>query len=81
MRLPQDKLSQQMATNTCICVKVANSSEKLATLAQVPTASARHPDGRWTIVSVHGGKTIPGGTLRKIIRDTGLTVEEFSELL
>jgi len=41
----------------------------------------RHPDGRWTIVSVHGGKTIPGGTLRKIIRDTGLTVEEFSELL
>jgi predicted RNA binding protein YcfA (HicA-like mRNA interferase family) len=44
-------------------------------------ATYRHPDGRWTIVSVHGGKTIPGGTLRKIIRDTGLTVEEFSELL
>ena len=30
-------------------------------------ATYRHPDGRWTIVSVHGGKTIPGGTLRKII--------------
>ncbi|HHH42296.1 MAG TPA: type II toxin-antitoxin system HicA family toxin [Chloroflexi bacterium] len=41
----------------------------------------RHPDGRWTIVSVHPGKTIPRGTLRKIIRDTGLTVEEFLEKL
>lgn len=41
----------------------------------------RHPDGRWTIVSVHPGKTIPKGTLRKIIRDAGLTVEEFIDLL
>jgi len=41
----------------------------------------RHPDGRWTIVSVHPGKTIPKGTLRKIIRDAGLTVEEFNALL
>ncbi|RMF32629.1 MAG: type II toxin-antitoxin system HicA family toxin [Chloroflexi bacterium] len=41
----------------------------------------RHPDGRWTIVSVHPGKMIPRGTLRKIIRDTGLTVEEFLEKL
>ena len=38
-------------------------------------ATYRHPDGRWTIVSVHGGKTIPGGTLRKIMRDTVFTVE------
>jgi predicted RNA binding protein YcfA (HicA-like mRNA interferase family) len=41
----------------------------------------RHSDGRWTIVSIHPGKTIPKGTLRKIIRDAGLTVEEFVELL
>ena len=41
----------------------------------------RHPDGHWTIVSVHAGKSIPKGTLRKIIRDAGLTVEEFIELL
>jgi len=41
----------------------------------------RHPEGRWTIVSVHPGKTIPKGTLRKIIRDAGLTVDEFIELL
>jgi len=41
----------------------------------------RHPDGRWTIVSVHPGKTIPKGTLCKIIRDAGLSVEEFIRLL
>jgi predicted RNA binding protein YcfA (HicA-like mRNA interferase family) len=44
-------------------------------------ATYRHPDGRWTIVSIHPGKTIPKGTLRKIIRDAGLTIEEFIELL
>ena len=44
-------------------------------------ATYRHPDGRWTIVAVHPGKTIPSGTLRKIIRDAGLTVEQFSDLL
>ncbi len=41
----------------------------------------RHPDGRWTIVSTHPGKTIPHGTLRKILRDADLTVEQFLELL
>lgn len=44
-------------------------------------ATFRHPDGRWTIVSVHAGKTIPSGTLRKIIRDAGLSVQEFIDLL
>ena len=44
-------------------------------------ATFRHPDGRWTIVSVHAGKTIPSGTLRKIIRDAGLAVDEFVDLL
>ena len=44
-------------------------------------ATFRHPDGRWTIVSIHPGKTIPRGTLRKILRDAGLTVEQFIELL
>ncbi|MDW8319307.1 MAG: type II toxin-antitoxin system HicA family toxin [Anaerolineae bacterium] len=44
-------------------------------------ATYRHADGRWTIVSVHAGKTIPKGTLRKIIRDIGLTVDEFIALL
>ncbi len=44
-------------------------------------ATYRHPDGRWTIVSIHLGKTIPKGTLRKIIRDAGVTVDEFLEIL
>ena len=44
-------------------------------------ATYRHADGRWTIVSIHPGKTIPRGTLRKIIRDAGLTVDEFIALL
>jgi len=44
-------------------------------------ATYRHPDGRWTIVAIHSGRTIPKGTLRKIIRDAGLTVEEFIKLL
>lgn len=44
-------------------------------------ATFRHPDGRWTIVAIHPGKTIPTGTLRKIIRDAGLTVEQFQEYL
>jgi predicted RNA binding protein YcfA (HicA-like mRNA interferase family) len=44
-------------------------------------ATFRHPDGRWTIVSIHPGKTIPRGTLRKILRDADLTIEQFLELL
>lgn len=44
-------------------------------------ATYHHPDGRWTIVSIHPGKTIPKGTLRKIIRDAGLSVDEFISLM
>ncbi|MBC7264075.1 MAG: type II toxin-antitoxin system HicA family toxin [Chloroflexi bacterium] len=44
-------------------------------------ATYRHPNGRWTIVSIHPSKTIPKGTLRKILRDAGLTPEEFVDLL
>jgi predicted RNA binding protein YcfA (HicA-like mRNA interferase family) len=44
-------------------------------------ATYRHPDGRWTIVSVHPVKVIPRGTLRKILRDANLTAQEFKALL
>ncbi len=44
-------------------------------------ATYHHPDGRWTIVSIHPGKAIPKGTLRKIIRDAGLSIEEFNARL
>ncbi len=37
--------------------------------------------GHPVIVPVHGGETIPKGTLHSIIKDAGLTVEEFLNLL
>lgn len=41
----------------------------------------RHPDGRQTTVPFHGGRDISPILLRKIIRDIGLTDEEFLESL
>jgi predicted RNA binding protein YcfA (HicA-like mRNA interferase family) len=37
----------------------------------------RHSDGRRTTVPVHGGRDISPLLLRQIIRDVGVTVEEF----
>ncbi|OGK81660.1 MAG: toxin HicA [Candidatus Rokubacteria bacterium GWC2_70_16] len=36
----------------------------------------RHPDGRQTYVAMHPG-TLPSGTFRKILKQAGLTEEEF----
>ena len=42
----------------------------------------RHPDGRGTSVPVHGkNEDVRVGTLRSILRDCDLTVEEFLALL
>jgi predicted RNA binding protein YcfA (HicA-like mRNA interferase family) len=41
----------------------------------------RHQDGRATTVPFHAGRDIPKGTLRAIIRDCGMTVDEFCEYL
>ncbi len=40
----------------------------------------RHPDGRWTTVLVHKGKDIGRGLLRKILKDVGISGEQFEEL-
>ncbi|MBI2816065.1 MAG: type II toxin-antitoxin system HicA family toxin [Acidobacteria bacterium] len=40
----------------------------------------RHPDGRWTSLTVHHGRDIPEGTLRDMIKDMGITVEQFEEM-
>ena len=40
----------------------------------------RHSNGRWTTVPIHPGKDVAKGTLRNIIKDTGLTVEEFQAM-
>lgn len=40
----------------------------------------RHTDGRTVVVAFHGGgRTIPIGTLRKIVGDIGMSVEEFNK--
>ena len=36
-----------------------------------------HPDGRWTTLPMHAGKDVARGTLRKIIKDAGITVDKF----
>ena len=39
----------------------------------------RHPDGRATVVPMHRGD-LPKGTIREIIRDTELSVDEYDRL-
>jgi predicted RNA binding protein YcfA (HicA-like mRNA interferase family) len=41
----------------------------------------KHSDGRLTVVPVHAGEEIGSGLLNKIIKDTGLSKEEFMKLL
>jgi predicted RNA binding protein YcfA (HicA-like mRNA interferase family) len=41
----------------------------------------RHPDERGTTVPVHPGRDLAKGTLRSILTDTGLTIEELRRLL
>ena len=41
----------------------------------------QHSDGRTTVVPVHAGETIGPGLLSKILRDCGLSRDEFASLL
>lgn len=41
----------------------------------------RHPDGRGTTVPVHRGRDIAKGTLRGILADVGMSVDELRSLL
>jgi predicted RNA binding protein YcfA (HicA-like mRNA interferase family) len=41
----------------------------------------RHADGRGTTVPVHTGRDLAKGTLRGILADTGMTVEQLRRLL
>lgn len=40
----------------------------------------RHPDGRGTTVPVHGGRPVAKGTLRAVLREIDMSVEEFERL-
>ena len=70
----------------------ARAREALAALRRagfidVPGAKGGHrqlrrPEGGGRVtVPVHGGETLKPGTLRSILRQAGLTVEEFTALL
>ena len=39
-----------------------------------------HSDGRWTTVPIHKGKDVAKGTLHKILKDIGLSYEEFKKI-
>jgi predicted RNA binding protein YcfA (HicA-like mRNA interferase family) len=41
----------------------------------------RHPDGRGTTVPVHPGRDLAKGTLRNILADADLTIDELQRLL
>jgi predicted RNA binding protein YcfA (HicA-like mRNA interferase family) len=41
----------------------------------------RHPDGRGTTVPVHAARDVAKGTLRGVLADAGITVEELQRLL
>lgn len=41
----------------------------------------RHSDGRGTTVPVHAGRDLAKGTLRGILADTGLTIDELRDFL
>lgn len=41
----------------------------------------KHKDGRVVTIPVHSGKNLGRGLLKKILRDSELTVEKFLELL
>lgn len=41
----------------------------------------RHPDGRGTTVPVHQGRDVAKGTLRGILSDSGMSMEELQRFL
>lgn len=41
----------------------------------------KHPEGKLTVVPIHRGEDIGRGLLLKVIKDAGLTREEFLKLL
>ena len=44
-------------------------------------ATYKHPDGRRVTIPVHPTKTVPKATLRAILRDAGLSVNDLLQLL
>ncbi len=41
----------------------------------------KHPDGRRAVIAIHPGRDIPSGTLRGILRDIEVSVEQLIGVL
>lgn len=41
----------------------------------------KHPDGRRTTIAVHSGRDVPTGTLRAILNEINISVEEFIKIV
>lgn len=44
-------------------------------------ARLRHADGRVTTVPLHAGRDVPKGTLKAVLRDTELSLDDLLRLL
>ena len=44
-------------------------------------ATYKHPDGHRVTISIHPSKTIPEGSLKGILKDAGLSVDDLIQLL
>jgi predicted RNA binding protein YcfA (HicA-like mRNA interferase family) len=68
-------------------VKARDLIKLLAKVGYVPVRQRgshvilKHPDGGVTVVPVHSGEEIGRGLLAKILRDVGLSREEYFRLL
>jgi predicted RNA binding protein YcfA (HicA-like mRNA interferase family) len=64
--------------------KLARALERGGFVSRRQTGShllLEHSDGRIAIVPIHGGKDLPKGTLRGILRDSEITPNELSKLI
>ncbi len=64
--------------------EVISTLEKLGFQVDHVTGShyiLRHPDGRRAVVPYHGNRDVKQGVLRSIIRQAGISPEEFKKLI
>lgn len=73
-RLPRVSGKVVLSTLTCAGLKVVHVRGSHHYLRKEGAS-------KLVVVPVHGGSVIPPGTLKSILRQAGLTVEEFTDIL
>lgn len=71
-RLPRDLSGEDVK-------RALEQASFIATTQKGSHLKLKHPDGRVVIIPMH--RQLAAGTLRSILRQAGLTLEEFLELL